>query len=79
MIKLRDFTHGKEPKWFLINKDNERESFVYSQFKELEDDIEAYRMTNLEYGDIKHYKKPYQIIDWQIKEGSIRVRKDGKS
>ena len=77
MIKLRDYTNGKKPKYFLINEEVKKQSFLYSRKQDMLDDIDCFGLTEYKNGKIEDLKEDYTIIPWEIKEGSKRVRKDG--
>tara|TARA_R100001591_G_C4234263_1_gene152731 strand:- start:127 stop:360 length:234 start_codon:yes stop_codon:yes gene_type:complete len=77
MIKLKDYTNGKKPKYFLINEDCLSESFVYATKQQMIDDIDTYKhLKNYQNGKLEDLKKDYTIVDWKIKEGNTRIRKD---
>ena len=77
MIELKDYTNGKKEKYFLINNKRKSQSFAYSKKQDMLDDVDTLGFEDYRNGKIKDINQPYKLVNWQVKEGKIRVRKDG--
>ena len=82
MIKLLDETkNNQEVTHYLIVKDNPNAKFAYSSYEDMKEDRKAFQSAEeIESGEISMINQEWELTDeWEIKEGAIRVRKDGKS
>jgi len=82
MIKLLDETkNNQEVTHYFIDLDNPNAQFAYSSYEDMREDVKAFDSAiNTKSGHISNIGEEWELTDeWEIKEGAIRVRKDGKS
>ena len=79
MIKLIDYTrNNEEVTHFFIDLDNPNARFAYSSYEDMKDTVKAFdSCKNVKCGKIQNIGEDWSLSnEWEIKEGSIRVRKD---